>query len=70
MSTNIQEIYYQNIRLLPEKEQLELASLILARLAQTPKSNEVPRTGDITRFAGMFRNLDADGSDMKKLTPL
>ena len=36
MSTNVQDLYTQTVRLLPTQERLQLAALILTELAQSP----------------------------------
>lgn len=55
MQTDIQEIYQQNILLLPESEQLKLASLILEKV--TRQDN-----GDSTKNKGSVRDLFGSGS--------
>jgi hypothetical protein len=68
MQTDIQEIYQKNILPLPEKEQLKLASLILERVTKDESADEKPaRKGDITKFSGMFKGGDPDGSDNEKI---
>ena len=67
MQTDIQEIYTKTILPLPEKEQLKLASLILERVTKEEATEEPPRKGDITKFSGMFKDGDPDGSDNDKI---
>lgn len=67
MQTDIQEIYQTMILPLPEKEQLKLASLILERVTKETESDKSPRKGDISKFSGMFKDEDPNGSDNEKI---
>ncbi len=49
MEINVQEIYQQTVRPLPERERLTLATLILQDISQHPP---VERKGDIRKFFG------------------
>ncbi len=71
MSSDIQEIYATAIESLPDSEKLKLASLILEKVSQRSSPNdelEKPqRTGDITRFFGMFNSGDPDSADNERI---
>jgi hypothetical protein len=69
MPTDIQKIYATAIQPLPDADKLLLASLILEQVAK--KSGDEPakpkRTGDITRFFGMFNSGDPDSADNERI---
>lgn len=71
MSSDIQEIYSTAIESLPDSEKLKLASLILEKVSQRSAANDEiekpPRTGDITRFFGMFNSGDPDSADNERI---
>ncbi len=71
MSSDIQEIYATAIESLPDSEKLKLASLILEKVSQRSSPNdelEKPqRTGDITRFFGMFNSGDPHSADNERI---
>lgn len=68
MSTTVQEIYAKTIRPLADKEKLEIATLILEEVTKKDKSEKPKREGgDITKFSGMFKGGDPNGSDNKKI---
>jgi len=71
MSSDIQEIYATAIESLPDSEKLKLASLILDKVSQRSSTNdelEKPwRTGDTTRFFGMFNSGDPDSADNERI---
>jgi len=67
MQNDIQEIYQKTILPLPEKEQLKLASMILAKVTKEDTDEPPTRKGDITKFSGMFKGGDPDGSDNDKI---
>ena len=63
MEIIVQEIYQQTVRLLPERERLTLATLILQDISQPP----VERKGDIRQFFGSWKGGDANGSDNEQI---
>lgn len=71
MSSDIQEIYTTAIEPLPDSEKLKLASLILDKVSQrssaTDELEQPPRTGDSTRFFGMFNSGDPDSADNERI---
>ncbi|MCA1626387.1 MAG: hypothetical protein LC742_00240 [Acidobacteria bacterium] len=67
MATDIQEIYQQSIGSLPEREQLKLAALILEKVTQKGEPERPKRKGDITKFFGMYKGGDPNGSDNEKI---
>lgn len=71
MATDIQEIYASAIRPLPDSEKLKLAALILEKVTRQESADGAPerppRTGDITRFFGMFKSGDPDASDNERI---
>ena len=71
MQTNVQEFYTQNVLPMDEQERLKLAALIIGDLSNGRETNgaeqKSPRKGDITKFFGMFKGGDPDGSDNEKI---
>ncbi len=71
MSSDIQEIYATAIQSLPDGDKLKLASLILEKVMQSSSTGDEPdkpkRTGDITRFFGMFDSGDPDSADNERI---
>lgn len=71
MAIDIQEIYATAIQPLPDSEKLKLASLILEKVTQSSSPGDATekskRTGDITRFFGMFNSGDPDASDNERI---
>ena len=63
MEIDVQEIYQQTVRPLPERERLTLATLILQDISQPP----VERKGDIRKFFGMWKGGDPNGSDNEQI---
>lgn len=64
MEINVQEIYQQTVRPLPERERLTLATLILQDISQAPL---VERKGDIRKFFGTWKGGDANGSENEQI---
>ena len=71
MPTDIQEIYVTTIQPLSDTDKLLLASLILEKVAKKSAPGDEPakpkRKGDITKFFGMFKGGDPNGSDNQKI---
>ena len=71
MRADIQEIYRRMIRPLSEQEKLQLAALILNEISRAPNTNEAHekprRKGDITKFFGMYKGGDPQGSENEKI---
>ncbi len=67
MPTTIQEIYATAIRPLPDKEKLQLATLILEEVTKRGEDEKPQRKGDITRFFGMFNSGDPDSADNERI---
>jgi len=71
VAIDIQEIYATAIQPLSDADKLLLASLILEQVAKKSASGSEPaqpkRTGDITRFFGMFNSGDPDSSDNERI---
>ncbi len=67
MSANIREIYTTTIRPLPDKEKLEIATIILEEVTGKGHTEKPKRTGDISKYIGMFNTGDPDGSDNEKI---
>ena len=67
MQSDIQEIYRKSVQPLPENEQLKLASLILEKVTKKNDDEKPKRKGDITKFFGMYKGGDPDGSDNEKI---
>lgn len=66
MEDNIQDFYRRNVRPMTEDERKRLATLILNELSQ--ETNRKPkRKGDITKFFGMYKGGDPNGSDNEKI---
>ncbi len=63
MQTDIQEIYQKTILPLSEKDQIKLASLILEMVTKEEESQKTKKKGDITKFFGIYKGGDANGSD-------
>lgn len=68
MSTTVEQIYSETIRPLPDIEKLEIASKILDEVTKKGR-NEEPRQrgGDISKFFGIYKGGDLDGSDNEKI---
>lgn len=64
MEINVQEIYQQTVRPLPERERLTLATLILQDISQ---QLPVERKGDIRKFFGSWKDGDANGSENEQI---
>ncbi len=67
MPIDIQEIYATAIRPLPDKEKLQLATLILEEVMKKGEDEEPRRKGDITKFFGMWKGGDENGSDNEQI---
>ncbi len=67
MAIDIQEIYATAIRPLPDKEKLQLATLILEEVTKKGEVEKPQRKGDITKFFGMFKGGDENGSDNEQI---
>ncbi|MGD9729152.1 MAG: hypothetical protein AB7U82_34495 [Blastocatellales bacterium] len=67
MSVNVQELYQQTVRPLPEQERLTLAALILNDISQHVREDKPKRKGDITKFFGAWKGGAADGSDNERI---
>ena len=66
MEDNVQDFYRRNVRPMTEQERKQLAALILKELSA--ETTEKPkRKGHITKFFGMYKGGDADGSDNEKI---
>jgi hypothetical protein len=66
LEDNIQDFYRRNVRPMTEDERKRLATLILNELSQ--ETNRKPkRKGDITKFFGMYKGGDPNGSDNEKI---
>ncbi len=65
MTTDIQEFYQKTILPLSEKDQLKLASLILKRV--TEKKETPQKKGDITKYFGVYKGGDPNGSDNEQI---
>lgn len=69
MATTIQEIYANTIQPLSDTEKLQLATLILEKVTEksVSKSEKPKRKGDITKFFGMWKGGDENGSDNEQI---
>ncbi len=68
MATTIEQIYSRTIKPLPDSEKLEIASKILAEVTEKGRSGQPRRKGgDISRFFGMYKGGDPNGSDNEKI---
>ncbi|MEJ7712808.1 MAG: hypothetical protein WKF84_23905 [Pyrinomonadaceae bacterium] len=67
MAIDIQEIYATAIRPLPDKEKLQLATLILEEVTRKGEDEKPRREGDITKFFGMWKGDDENGSDNEQI---
>ena len=67
MAIDIQEIYATAIRPLPDKEKLRLATLILEEVTKKGEDERPRRKGDITKFFGMWKGGDENGSDNEQI---
>lgn len=67
MAIDIQEIYATAIRPLPDKEKLQLATLILEEVTKKGEDEKPRRKGDITKFFGMWKGGDENGSDNEQI---
>ncbi len=63
MEINVQEIYQQTVRPLPERERLTLATLILQDISQAPPVDRPKRKGALKELFGTGIGFDANGSD-------
>ncbi len=68
MSTTADEIYSKTIRCLPNKEKLEIASIILDEVTGRDR---VPRStaaqDDMSKLFGIFTTCEPDGSDNERI---
>lgn len=68
MATTIEQIYSRTIRPLADSEKLEIASRILDEITAKGRSAEPEKkNGDISKFFGMYKGGDPDGSDNEKI---
>lgn len=67
MSTTAQEIYTKTIRPLPDKEKLEIATIILEEVTGRDQTEKPKRKGDISKYIGMFNTGDPNSSDNEKI---
>lgn len=65
MTGNVQELYQQTVRPLPEQERLQLAALILNDISHG--ASKPKRKGDITKFFGAWKGGSADDSDNEQI---
>lgn len=67
MEINVQEIYQQTVRPLPERERLTLATLILQDISLTPPIDRTKRKGALEELFGTGIGGGANGSDNEKI---
>lgn len=67
MSTTVHDIYSKTIRPLPDKEKLEIATIILEEITGKDQERKPGRTGDISKYIGMFNTGDPNGSDNERI---
>lgn len=71
MQINVSKFYAQNILPLSENERLKLAALIIGDLSNGRETNgakdKPKRNGDITKFFGMYKGGDENGSDNEQI---
>lgn len=67
-SMTVQEIYTKTIRPLPDNEKLEIATIILEEVTKKDKAaKHKQKGGDITKFFGMHKGGDPNGSNNEKI---
>ena len=66
MEDSVQDFYRRNVRPMTEEERKRLAALILNELSEET-TGKPKRKGDITKFFGMYKGGDPNGSDNEKI---
>lgn len=67
MQTDIQQIYQQNIRPLPDADQLKLASLILEKVTKKGNGDKPKRKGGVRELFGSASLGYATGADNESI---
>jgi hypothetical protein len=67
MAVDVEQLYHQTVRPLPEQDRLTLAALILNDISGSAREDRPKRKGDITKYFGVWKGGDADGSNNEQI---